>query len=276
DRPVTQFEQGQVTGNGTLGQASATVDYLFSRGKVGIFGAKGFLNDAVLSRIAMSRKELLERVCREQIVGVVREDSAVAARAVADAYARNGIGIIEITLTTPDAYDIISTIAQKYAGNNIVVAAGTVRSSNDAALARRAGAQIIVSPHTDARVIEYSIENDLLSVAGAGTATEIIRAWEAGSDIVKIYPAQFLGGPDFIRTIRGPIRDIPMLAGGPVPLDMIDPYLDCGCVAVNLGPSLAVPDLVRSQQWEEIGRRVMLATSIVQSRKDIQTDSYVH
>lgn len=224
----------------------------------------------------MSRKELLERVCREQIVGVVREDSAVAARAVADAYARNGIRIIEITLTTPEAYDIISTIAQKYAGSDIVVAAGTVRSANDASLARRAGAQIIVSPHTDARVIEYSIENDLLSVAGAGTATEIIRAWEAGSDIVKIYPAQFLGGPDFIRTIRGPIRDIPLLAGGPVPLDMIDPYLDSGCVAVNLGPSLAVPDLVRSQQWEEIGRRVMLATSIVQSRKDIQTDSYVH
>ena len=89
----------------------------------------------------MSRKELLERVCSEQIIGVVREDSAVAARAVADAYARNGIGIIEITLTTPDAYDIISTVAQKYAGEDIVVAAGTVRSSNDAAMARRAGAR---------------------------------------------------------------------------------------------------------------------------------------
>jgi 2-dehydro-3-deoxyphosphogluconate aldolase/(4S)-4-hydroxy-2-oxoglutarate aldolase len=224
----------------------------------------------------MSRKELLERVCSEQIIGVVREDSATAARAVADAYARNGISIIEITLTTPEAFDIISTVAQKYAGDDIVVAAGTVRSSNDAAMARRAGAQAIVSPHTDVRVIEYSIENDLLSIAGAGTASEIIRAWEAGSDIVKVYPAQFLGGPDFIRTIRGPIRDVPMLAGGPVPLDMIDAYLDAGCVAVNLGPSLAVPDLVKSQQWEEIGRRVMLATSIVQSRKDIQTDTYVH
>ena len=143
-------------------------------------------------------------------------------------------------------------------------------------MARRAGARAIVSPHTDVRVIEYAVENDLLSIAGAGTATEIIRAWEAGSDIVKVYPAQFLGGPDFIRTIRGPIRDVPMLAGGPVPLDMIDAYLDAGCVAVNLGPSLAVPDLVKSQQWEEIGRRVMLATSIVQSRKDVQTDTYVH
>jgi 2-dehydro-3-deoxyphosphogluconate aldolase/(4S)-4-hydroxy-2-oxoglutarate aldolase len=224
----------------------------------------------------MSRKELLERICSEQIVGVVREDSAPAARSVADAYARNGIGIVEITLTTPDAFDIISSVVQKYSGSDVVVAAGTVRSSNDAALARRAGAQAIVSPHTDVRVIEYALENDMLVVAGAGTATEIIKAWEAGADIVKIYPAQFLGGPDFIRTVRGPIRDIPMLAGGPVPLDMIDAYLDAGCVAVNLGPSLAVPDLVRSQQWEEIGRRVVLATSIVQSRKDIQTDTYVH
>ncbi len=218
----------------------------------------------------------MERVCSEQIIGVVREDSAAAARAVAEAYARNGIGIVEITLTTPDAFDLISYMAQKYAGDDIVIAAGTVRSSNDAAQARRAGAQALVSPHTEVRVIEYAIENDMLSVAGAATPTEIIHAWEAGTDVVKVYPAQFLGGPDYIRVIRGPIRDVPMLAGGPVPLDMIDAYLDAGCVAVNLGPSLAVPDLVRQQQWEEIGRRAMLATSIVQSRKDIRTDTYVH
>src|SRR5437667_70147 len=165
----------------------------------------------------MSRKELLERVCSEQIIGVVREDTAAAGRAVADAYARNGITIVEITLTTPDAFDLISKVAKKYSDDDVVVAAGTVRSSNDAAQARRAGARAIVSPHTDVRVIEYAVENDLLSIAGAGTPTEIIRAWEAGSDIVKVYPAQFLGGPDYIRTIRGPIRDIPMLAGGPVP-----------------------------------------------------------
>lgn len=218
----------------------------------------------------------MARVCAEQIVGVVREDSTTAARAVADAYARNGIKFIEITLTTPDAFDLIVALSKKHEGSDIVIAAGTVRSSNDAAAARRAGAQMIVSPHTDMRVIEYCVENDLLVVAGAGTATEIIRAWEAGCDVVKVYPAQYLGGPDFIRTIRGPIRDVAMLAGGPVPLDMIDSYLDAGCVAINLGPSLAVPDLVRTQQWDEIGRRAMLATSIVQSRKDIRTDSYVH
>jgi len=224
----------------------------------------------------MSRKQLFARVCEEQIIGVVREDDPVLAEHVAIAYAHNGIHIVEVTLTTPDAFELISRLAKRFA-DRIVVAAGTVRSSNDAATARRAGAQIIVSPHTDVQVIEYANENDMLCVAGAATPTEIITAWEAGCDIVKVYPAQYLGGPDFIRTIRGPIRDVPMLAGGPVPLDMIEPYLDSGCVAVNLGPSLAVPDLVRSGDWDEIGRRAVLATSIIQSRRETTEEtSYVH
>ncbi len=225
----------------------------------------------------MSRKALFEKVSMEQIIGVVREESVEAAESVAEAYARNGIRILEVTLTTPDAFDLIARFAQTYAPLDVVIAAGTVRNSNDAAQARRAGAQIIVSPHTDVHVIEYANENDLLCIAGAGTATEIIRAWEAGCDIVKVFPALYLGGPDYIRTLRGPIRDVPMLAGGPVPLDTIESYLDAGCIAVNLGASLAVPDLVKDEQWDEIGRRALLATSIVQSRHvDIESDSYVH
>ena len=224
----------------------------------------------------MSRKELFARVQKEQIIGVVREETFAAASAVAEAYARNGVGIVEVTMTTPDAAELIASVVQRF-GTEVSVAAGTVRSANDAAMARRAGATVIVSPHTDLRVIEYANENDMLCVAGAATPTEIIRAWEGGCDIVKVYPAQYLGGPDFIRTIRGPIRDVPLLAGGPIPLDMIEAYLDAGCMAVNLGPSLAVPDLVRTEQWEEIGRRAMLASSIIQSRRQgRETESWVH
>jgi len=226
----------------------------------------------------MSRKELLLKLCTEQIVGVVREDSADAAESVATTFARNGIRILEITFTTPDAVDLMASLVKRFEGKGITIAAGTVRSTTDAAQARRAGAEVIVSPHTDVHIIEYAVENDMLCVAGAGTPTEIVRAWEAGADVVKVYPAQHLGGPDFIRTIRQPLRDIPMLAGGPVPLDTIDAYLDAGCVAVNLGGSLAVPELVRSNQWEEIGRRVIIATSIVQSRKNVAAaaEPYIH
>ncbi|HEX8252261.1 MAG TPA: bifunctional 4-hydroxy-2-oxoglutarate aldolase/2-dehydro-3-deoxy-phosphogluconate aldolase [Thermoanaerobaculia bacterium] len=226
----------------------------------------------------MSRKELLARVYNEQIIGVVREDSAEAAEAVAEAYARNGMRIIEVTMTTPDAIDLMTSLHKRY-GKTVTIAAGTIRSTNDAALARRAGASVIVSPHTDVQVIEYAVENEMLCVAGAATPTEIIRAWEAGCDVVKIYPAQFLGGPDYIRAIRGPIRDIPMLAGGPVPLDMIDNYLDAGCIAVNLGASIAVPDLVENEQWDEIGKRAALAATIIQTRRTVEqpiVPSYVH
>jgi 2-dehydro-3-deoxyphosphogluconate aldolase / (4S)-4-hydroxy-2-oxoglutarate aldolase len=225
----------------------------------------------------MPRKDLLARVEAEQIIGVVRENDAEAAQQIADVFAQNGIRIVEVTLTTPDAIDLIATLSRRYAGE-VVIAAGTVRSTNDAAMARRAGAEIIVSPHTDPTVIEYANENDLLCVAGAATCTEIIRAWELGADVVKVYPAHHLGGPDFIRTIRGPIRDVLMLAGGPVPLDEIDAYLDAGCVAVNLGGSLALPELVRDEQWEEIGRRAALATGIVASRRAIAESiaPYVH
>src|SRR5438105_1210375 len=158
----------------------------------------------------MSRKELLAKVIREQIVGVVREESAEVAVAVADAYARNGIRVLEVTLTTPDALELMAMLVKRYASQDVTIAAGTVRSANDAAAARRAGAEVIVSPHTNPQVVEYAIENDLLSIAGASTPTEIIHAWELGCDIVKVYPAAFLGGPDFIRVIRGPIRDVPM------------------------------------------------------------------
>jgi 2-dehydro-3-deoxyphosphogluconate aldolase/(4S)-4-hydroxy-2-oxoglutarate aldolase len=226
----------------------------------------------------MARKELLAKVHANQIVGVVREDSVESAAAVADVYVRNGIRIVEITLTTPDPFDLIAALAKRHAGDDVTIAAGTVRSTNDAALARRAGAEILVSPHTDVRLIEYAVENEMLCVAGAATATEMIHAWEAGCDVVKIFPAPQLGGPDYIRAVRGPIRDIPMLAGGPVSLDSIEGYLDAGCIAVNLGVSLALPDLVRAREWDEIARRVVLAVSIINSRKnETPTDSaYVH
>src|SRR5581483_8727410 len=226
----------------------------------------------------MGRRELLTKIAAQQIVGIVREDSAEAAAAVADVYARNGVRIVEVTLTTPDPFELMATLCPRYAGDEVTIAARTVRSSNDAALARRAGAEILVSPHTDVRLIEYATENDMLSVAGAATATEMIHAWEAGCDIVKIFPAPQLGGPDFIRAVRGPIRDIPMIAGGPVSLDAIEGYLDAGCIAVNLGSSLAVPELVRTKQWDEIARRVVLAVSIIHARKNPTAidSAYVH
>lgn len=219
----------------------------------------------------MTRKnELLGRIQRDAIIGVVREENTEDAIFVARAYARAGVLNIEITLTTPDALSIITTLRAEFSERGIVIAAGTVRSANDAAAARRAGAEILVSPHTDLSVIEYATEHDLMCIAGAATPTEIIRAWEAGADLIKVYPAIHLGGPGYIRTIRQPIRDVPMLAGGPVSLNEIEAYLDAGAIAMNLGGSLAVPELVQAKNWSEIETRAGLAVSIVRSRTPLQ------
>jgi 2-dehydro-3-deoxyphosphogluconate aldolase/(4S)-4-hydroxy-2-oxoglutarate aldolase len=213
------------------------------------------------------KKHLFSRIEQDCIVAVVREEDANVALNVARAYARGGMRHIEITLTTPDAIEIIGTLSAELASRDVVIAAGTIRSSEQAAAARKAGAQIIVSPHTDLHVIEYAMEHDLLCVAGAATTTEIISAWNSGADVIKVYPALQLGGPAYIRTIRQPIRDIPMLAGGPVSLEQIDDYLEAGAVAVNLGASLADPTLVREENWNGIADRAANAASIVGSRK---------
>jgi 2-dehydro-3-deoxyphosphogluconate aldolase / (4S)-4-hydroxy-2-oxoglutarate aldolase len=215
----------------------------------------------------VNRKTALrDFVSQESIVGVVRESSAVLAWDCAMAYLENGIKIIEITFTTPDAVKLIERLSEHCMGSNCVVAAGSIRSANDSAAARRAGAMILVSPHVNIRMIEYATEHDLLCIAGAATATEIVHAWETGADIIKVYPAPLLGGPDYIRALKQPLPDIPMLAGGPVSLEQMESYLEAGAVAVNLGGTLAVPALVAERDWPEIGRRVRRAVSIVETR----------
>lgn len=210
------------------------------------------------------REEILDQVRREAIIGVVREESRERAEAVATAYADNGLRLIEVTLTTPEPFALITRLVELYSPIGVRIAAGTVRSAEDAAEAINAGADILVSPHTDQGVISYALDHDVACVAGAATPTEIIHAWEAGASIVKVYPARHLGGPDYIRTIRQPIRGILMLAGGPVETGEIGDYLDAGAIAVNMGAAFTAPDLVATRSWDEIGRRIALARAAVE------------
>ncbi|MFN2431218.1 MAG: bifunctional 4-hydroxy-2-oxoglutarate aldolase/2-dehydro-3-deoxy-phosphogluconate aldolase [Gemmatimonadota bacterium] len=207
-----------------------------------------------------AKAELLAHVLGEAVIGVVREDDAGDALAVALACRQGGLRTLEITFTTPRAVELIERLAGDGGG---VVAAGTLRSVADAESARVAGAGILVSPHTDERIVRYAAAHDLLMVAGAATPTEIVRAREAGADIVKVYPAPQLGGPGYIRTVRQPIRDVPMLAGGPLELEDVAAYLDAGAVAVNLGGSLAPPEVVAGRRWDEVGARARRACEIV-------------
>ncbi len=213
-----------------------------------------------------SRDEIFELIRTEVIIGVVREEDREDAEALARAYVDNGLKLVEITLTTPGALELIESLSSLYRPIGVRIAAGTVRSAEMAAEAVNAGAEILVSPHTDQGVISYGLNHDILCVAGAATPTEIIHAWDAGASIIKIYPARLLGGPAYIRTIRQPIRGITMLAGGPVETTEIVPYLDAGAIAVNMGSAFTAPDLVLTANWEEVGRRIAEARRVVDSR----------
>ena len=196
------------------------------------------------------------------MVAVVREDSEDDAKRVAEAFVAAGLPVIEITLTTPGAETLMSTLARDNPG--LVVAAGTVLTENAVARAHRVGASVIVSPHFDPAVVSATLNAGMLSVAGAGSVTEIVSAHRAGAHLIKVYPAKSLGGPAFIRTIRQPIRGIEMVAGGPVGLDEIEDYLEAGCTAVNLGQSIAPPDSVRGGDWATIRDLASRALAISQ------------
>jgi 2-dehydro-3-deoxyphosphogluconate aldolase / (4S)-4-hydroxy-2-oxoglutarate aldolase len=218
-------------------------------------------------------EEIVEAIRDEGIIGVVRFEEAELAAGVAEAFAENGLRSIEITMTSPGALDLIADLSHRLRPGGVVVAAGTVRGSEDARLAHEAGAEVLVSPHTDKSVLDYARQNGLVCIAGAATPSEIIQAWEWGAPIVKIYPARLLGGPDYIRTIRQPIRGIEMLAGGPVSVEEIPRYFDAGVVAVNMGDALAPLEFVEQNRWEEVAQRVGHARATVQEWRKARTAS---
>lgn len=194
----------------------------------------------------MPTHETLQTIRDSRMIAVIREESASVARDLANSLLDAGVAILEVTFTTPDAATLIDELSGAGAA---IIAAGTVRTTDEVQRAADAGAAIIVSPHLNPRLIEAARRRSLISVAGAATPSEIIMAHEAGADVVKLYPALHLGGPSFVATVRQAIRGIDLIAGGPVGLDDIQPYLTAGCTAVNLGGALAPRNFIKDANW---------------------------
>ena len=153
---------------------------------------------------------------------------------------RGGLTVLEITLTTPGALDAIRELA---AEGGAVVGAGTVLTPEDARAVADAGGLFAMSPVLDPVVVEESHRLGLLAVPGAGTATEILAARRTGARLVKVFPAGPLGGPDFLRKIRGPLPDIPLVpTSGPSIATFAD-YVAAGAVAVGVGSEVFTPGL---------------------------------
>jgi len=200
---------------------------------------------------------------RHRLVAVIRASTPDAARDAALAVIRGGLPLIEITFTVPEATKVMRELARRA---DIVLGAGTVRTADDARRAIDAGARFLVAPNTDAAVAEVARDANVFYCPGAYTTNEIVAARALGAQLVKVYPVGVVGGPDYIKVIRDPLPDIPMLAAGGTNLGNVPAFLAAGCVACGIGPAIADPALAAKAEFAEIERRARAFVECVAAR----------
>lgn len=190
----------------------------------------------------MTKQEVLERLSRSQIVPVIRGSSAEEALAVIEALLEGGIDILEITMTVPGAVHLINQVVERF-GDDALVGAGTVLNPIAAIDCIKAGAQFIVCPMLDELTIETCQAAEVVCAPGALTPTEVVKAYEAGGDVIKIFPCDAVGGAGYLKALKAPLPHIPLMPTGGVTLESIRSFLSAGAVAVGVGSSLVNPSL---------------------------------
>jgi 2-dehydro-3-deoxyphosphogluconate aldolase/(4S)-4-hydroxy-2-oxoglutarate aldolase len=180
----------------------------------------------------LDRTRLIPELHASRLVAVVRSKSADEALELARAAADGGIKFIEITFSVPGALDVIKELSRR---NGIHVGAGTVLASQQAERAIGVGAEFIVSPSLELNLVGLCHTANIACFPGAATATEIIAAQRARADLVKIFPADLVGGPYFIRQMQGPFPDVRFMVSGGVSLKNVKDYVEAGVIGICLG-----------------------------------------
>ena len=198
----------------------------------------------------MKKSEARAQIENSGIIPSVRVSSSDEARFAAEAVYRAGIPIAEITLTVPNAVDVIEQLAKTRP--DMVVGAGTVLNVEMAQRCLDAGAKFITTPGLVTKVVEFAVKNDVLVFPGALTPTEVIAAWEAGSDFVKIFPCAQVGGPVYLRSLKVPLPQVPLIASGGVNQLSAFNFILAGATALGIGSELMPREAVKRRQGEQI------------------------
>jgi 2-dehydro-3-deoxyphosphogluconate aldolase / (4S)-4-hydroxy-2-oxoglutarate aldolase len=206
----------------------------------------------------MEKKEVCARIEEVGIVPAVRTSSAEEACFAAEVVAKSGIPIVEITMTVPGAIDVISYLVKNLP--DVIVGAGTILDLDTARLCVDAGVRFLTSPHFDREIVEFAVKEKMCVMAGALTPTEVITAWKAGSDFVKVFPCAQVGGDSYIRALKGPFPQVPMIAAGGVNQQTASNFILAGAAALGIGRELIPKEaLLRRQEGRirELGRRFL-------------------
>ena len=200
---------------------------------------------------ALSKEQVRERIVGVGVVPVVRATSADLAIRAAEAVSAGGISVVEITMTVPGALGVIERLA-KTVGSSILIGAGTVLDSGTAQRCIDAGAEFLVSPGFDAETVQLANRVGKLIMAGALTPTEVIAAWKAGSDLVKIFPCGTVGGAKYIKALKAPLPQIPMVPTGGVNLETAADFIRAGSDALGIGGELVLVSALKSGETRQI------------------------
>lgn len=186
---------------------------------------------------AMTRAEVCRRIEAVGVVPVIRAPSPELAMQAAEAILMGGISVFEITMTVPDAPEVIRVLGRRL-GDRAVVGAGTVLDAEGARACLDAGAAFIVSPGYDEPTLRVAHEAGVAMLPGALTPTEVLTAWKAGADIVKIFPASAVGGAAYLKALKGPLPQIRLMPTGGVNLSTARDFIAAGAVALGVGSEL--------------------------------------
>jgi 2-dehydro-3-deoxyphosphogluconate aldolase / (4S)-4-hydroxy-2-oxoglutarate aldolase len=193
----------------------------------------------------MNKQKVRDRIAEIGVVPVVRAASSREALIAAEAVCQGGVPIVEITMTVPGAIEVIRELS-KSSGSEVLIGAGTVLDPETARRCLDAGAQFLVSPGLNLPTVELAVREKILIMAGALTPTEVITAWNAGSDFVKIFPCGQVGGAKYIKALKGPLPQIPLVPTGGVNLNTAAEFIEAGAAALGIGGELVQAEALKS------------------------------
>ena len=216
--------------------------------------------------MSWSKETALGKIREVGLVPIVRAPSAEDAMLAAEAIVAGNIGILEVTLTVPNAIQVIEKVADKF-GDKVLLGAGTILDPETARVALLAGAQFIVTPSLNLQVIKVARRYSKPCIIGALTPTEIVTTWQAGADLVKIFPCGPVGGAKYIKALKGPFPQIEFVPTGGVNLETTPEFIKAGASAVAVGSELVDLKSLREGKLNVISANARLYVEAVRAAR---------
>lgn len=216
----------------------------------------------------MNKESVRARIEQIGIIPAIRLSSAEDALFAVESVADSGIPIAEVTMTTPGAIEVIAELGRRRP--ELIVGAGTVLELDDARRCLDAGAKFLSSPGLDLQIVEFALKHDVVVFPGAVTPSEIITAWRAGSDFVKVFPCSLFGGASYIKALKSPFPNFRLIASGGVTQKNTVDFIQAGAVAIGIGRELIHPEAVqrREPDWiRELAGRLLQIVKDARSQK---------